>query len=161
MGEDCEDLFSVDEARAWLADDLRFAPRLRVALRCFISLSERAEAAESAIQCEAQRHEATRAAVREYLAALFDCAPKCDRLCGHVATRGDSASRRCDRDDCNEEIMCPVCLCGDEASSPYYPRCAYCGADVERVVDRTRLEDLPHANALRAANAMMATNDNY
>ncbi len=75
MGEDSDDLFSADEARAWLADDLRFAPRLRVALRGFISLSERADAAESALQCETQRHKATRAAVREYLTAIESSEP--------------------------------------------------------------------------------------
>lgn len=136
-----------DDVRAAVSDALDDAER-----------RER-ERADDLAAVQRERDEA-RSAAREYLAALFDCAPKCDR-CDHVATRGDSASRRCHRDDCNEEIMCPACLCGDEASSPYYPRCAYCGADVERVVDRTRLEDLPHANALRAANAMMATNDNY
>ena len=87
------------------------------------------------------------------LAALFDCAPKCDR-CDHVATRGDSDARRCDRDECNTVEVCGDCGCRDYCGTVEHPRCAECGStSVRREVDHTTLEDLPHADALRAANA--------
>ena len=87
------------------------------------------------------------------LAALFDCAPKCYQ-CDRVATRGDSGARRCDRDECNTVEVCGDCGCRDYCGTVEHPRCAECGStSVRREVDHTTLEDLPHADSLRAANA--------
>lgn len=92
-------------------------------------------------------------ALNAALAALYDCAPKCDE-CDHVATRGDSSARRCDRDECNTAEVCGVCGCRDYYGTPESPRCGACGStSVRRVPDRDALADLPHADSLRAANA--------
>lgn len=86
--------------------------------------------------------------LHESLDALFALAPKCDVCNEHVATTGDSAARRCDRDACNEELVCDGCKV---VNSPHCSRCAYCASTVDREV--RRLLDLPYADTLRAANA--------
>ena len=92
--------------------------------------------------------------LHDALAALFDCAPKCDACEDHVATRRDRAVRRCDRDECNTAEVCGACGCRDYYGTAENPRCAACGStSVRRTIDRDALEDLPHSDSLRAANA--------
>ena len=91
--------------------------------------------------------------LHDALAALFDCAPKCDVCEDHAATRGDSDTRLCDREACNTVEVCVACGSRNYCGTVDHPRCAYCGATVVRVVDRSCIEDLPHADSLRAANA--------
>ena len=92
------------------------------------------------------------ATFKELLAALFFHAPKCDR-CDHVATRWNSDERRCDRDH-RTPMRCASCMCGDHTGTVDQRWCTNCGSALAwRADDCTSLEDLPHAEALRAANS--------
>ena len=88
------------------------------------------------------------------LRALYDLAPKCDACGEHIATREGSRSHACDRADCGDRMRCPMCLARydvrdhDDAGCVL---CGYSGAVREPRVPSWR--DLPHAAALRAANA--------
>ena len=90
----------------------------------------------------------------EALRALYDLAPRCDVCEEHVATR---ATRLlvCDRADCGEVLECVAC--GEWSAVPRdgsTPCCLVCGSvDVRRVPRSTAWRALPHAAALRAANA--------
>jgi len=93
-------------------------------------------------------------ALHDALAALFNCAPKCDVCEDHVATRGDDDTRLCDREACNTVEVCGACGCRDAAGPAEHLRCALCGATNARHAPIVEAPvDLPYAEALRAANA--------
>ena len=99
-------------------------------------------------------------ALHDALAALFDCAPKCDVCEEHVATRGDyhiariCDTRICDREACNTVDVCVACGSRDSVGPVEHLRCALCGATNARRAPIVEAPvDLPHADSLRAANA--------
>ena len=94
----------------------------------------------------------------ETLRALYDLAPACDVCEEHRATRerreGCSRWLVCDRADCGDEIMCDDCGDRDFVGPLGGWYCVQCGGTRPRRVPRsTAWRDLPHAAALRAANA--------
>ncbi len=117
--------------------------------------------------------------IAEALRALYDLAQRC-RVCddhaatreGRDETRGPLVWRICDRVACEARCLCAVCgrvacearclcaVCGRDGTSPepiapdgIY--CLHCGTTrPPRLVPRApSWRDLPHAAALRAANA--------
>ena len=96
--------------------------------------------------------------IAEALRALYDLAPKCDVCEEHVATREGFERLTgqwlvCDRVGCGERIECVAS--GPPHDPPKSARavaCAWCGS-ARRVPRAPSWRDLPHAAALRAANA--------
>ncbi len=98
----------------------------------------------------------------EALRALYDLARRC-RVCDdHAATRegyaGCSWWLVCDRVACEARCLCADCGRDGTSPEPIAPDgiyCLHCGATrpPRRVPRSTSWRDLPHAAALRAANA--------
>ena len=101
--------------------------------------------------------------IAEALRALYDLAPKCDVCEEHRATREPATRvacrwRVCDRDACEARCLCADCGRDGTSPEPIAPDgiyCLRCGTTrPPRLVPRsTAWRDLPHAAALRAANA--------
>lgn len=98
--------------------------------------------------------------IAEALRALYDLAPKCDVCKDHGRTRrGEDligcGHEVCDRGDCGDMLVCDECGESSPVPSDGDPmRCSWCGSgDVRREPRSTAWRDLPHAAALRAANA--------
>ena len=92
--------------------------------------------------------------LHDALAALFDCATKCDVCEDHAATRGDNDTRLCDREACNTVEVCDACGSRDTIGPVEHLRCALCGATNARRAPIVEAPvDIPHADSLRAANA--------
>ena len=92
--------------------------------------------------------------LHDALAALFDCAPKCDVCEDHAATRGDDDTRLCDRETCNTVEACAACGSRDAVGPVEHLRCALCGATGARREPLVAAPvDRDHADSLRAANA--------
>ncbi len=101
----------------------------------------------------------------EALRALYDLAPRCDVCEEHVATREGRDETRgplvwlvCDRAACEARCLCADCGRDGTSPEPIAPDgiyCLRCGTTrPPRLVPRaTTWRDLPHAAALRAANA--------
>lgn len=93
------------------------------------------------------------------LAALYDLAPKCDVCEEHARTRrGEDVNTGghevCDREDCGDWIRCERCGETDDVGAAEGSPCAWCGrTNMIREPRSTVWRDLPHAEALRAANA--------
>jgi predicted RNA methylase len=91
------------------------------------------------------------------LDALSAVARKCDVCEKHRATRTgrsrryDFVARVCDRYACGHVVVCAACGCGNRVPAT---TCDDCGAHpIAAVEPRAEWTDLPHAAALRAANA--------
>jgi hypothetical protein len=96
--------------------------------------------------------------ITEALAALYALAPKCDVCEEHVATRAPDGPQRggrmCDRADCIDYIRCVRCNATDAVGALDGWYCVWCGGkEYARVPRSATWRDLPHAEALRAANA--------
>ena len=91
----------------------------------------------------------------EALRALYDLAPKCHVCEEHRATRAaPSCEPTCDRADCTDYIRCVKCNATDAVGPLDGWYCVWCGGkEYARVPRSTAWRDLPHAAALRAANA--------
>ena len=95
----------------------------------------------------------------ETLRALYELAPACDVCEEHRATQCGWGMRRswvvCDRADCVEVLACAACPVGSRVPRDGSTPCCLefgCG-EVHRASRSSSWRDLPHAAALRAANA--------
>lgn len=89
----------------------------------------------------------------EALRALYDLAPRCDVCEEHRATREGERVHVCDRADCGDCMRCPLCHGGYDVGDGA-EGCVWCGySGAVREPRSTAWRDLPHAAALRAANA--------
>ena len=98
--------------------------------------------------------------IAEALRALYDLATKCNICDEHAATRWCPVRgwRVCDRDDCGVRLECVGCDRGGVSAEPLDAtgiHCLRCGSTKppRREPRSTAWRDLPHAAALRAANA--------
>lgn len=105
-----------------------------------------------ALRCEVLRLRRVTSELAAARAALLDCAKKCDVCELRPATRYGNG-RICDDDACGHEVRCKRCWAVDDDHSGAW-MCGLCGSeDVERIPRRGAWRYLPHAAAIRAAEA--------